>query len=164
MTVVVCPSIRTGYFARSESFPHADEEIAHRVFCECVNDYKAHVARIRAGLDDHTANFLDRYALGGFHRQSLHDETIIRLTVLFEQKETDADAAIEISLSDVPGLSVLRIEYAGLVNWEMPVGQTFALIRRHELMENEGLLQHTLYTYEQRPISFVFERLTYREL
>ena len=163
MNVVACPSIRIGYFARSEDFPDVDEELSVRVFSECVNDYKAHVATIRAELGDHAANFVDRYVLGGFHRQSLHDETIERLTLSFAQKNTDADAAIEISLSDLPSVSVLRIEYSGLVNWEMPHGQTFALISRHELIKNEDLWQHTLYTYEQPPISFVFRKLTFSE-
>lgn len=145
MTIVEPPSILEGYFARSERFPDVDQELAFRVFAECAEDYRTHAASLRSTLDDSAERFLERYALGGFHRKSLHDEIVQELEVSFESEEKSARAAIEISLSGLPGLSSLRVEYFGLANWEVPSGKTFALISRHELLRNRDLLQHTLY-------------------
>lgn len=150
-----------GYLAPIDQTIGLDEEIRFKVFKECYARYRIHVSENADLFSPSARRFIQDYVLGGVHRKSLHDETIKKISINFPMAEPEGlGVSIDICVQHQQDMIALSLVYASVDCRSIPDAMEGAIINRHELIINEGRMQHILYTIGNEPIQLICSEIS----
>jgi hypothetical protein len=129
-------------------------EKAVEIFEHSWDRYHRYLAENSAAFPRGVREFIEAYVLGKLVPKRLHDEIVMALWIGHETSCNTDQARLEMTLGGaMPGL---RVDYLDVVRTDFPDVPMRLRVDRHEVLLNQGLVQHNIYVIGEKPIRLLF--------